>query len=495
MTFKMYFKTYFALIFTFLYFFMSLWGNLHHEPWMDELQAWQIAHISHNLVEFYHNFNSEGHPPLWHFLLYVITRFTENVWYMQLLHTCIATVCSYLILAYAPFHKWQRAAFCFGYYQLFEFGMISRCYALGFLWAALFCVLYLDSSKKLVRLAIVLGLMMNTSMYGAIMAVGLFSLLLYDFVKAQRERIPYQYSCMTVVKVLTILAGFAFCALFFMFRWEGDAKFTMQDDVDAYSKCVQLAENITNAFFTLPDFSRMDFWETNGLAVWDQNMEFTLMTFMCMGLFGLYFLKKPKVALFYIGTTSLMIFFMLYFHLGFIRHHGHLFLVLVLAFWMMPHQYTMLGKSVEYVFSILLAVQLLGGTIAWYKDLKYPFSTYGHVASFLRSQKQPYLLIGSKTTLSPMVAYIPRQEIFILEHQAFEKKMHPQTEGDKMISARLLSAAVCKVTKPHPNIYFMMYHGEIPEDSLLKMGFEMELRDSVALMTYVKDIEVYRKKD
>src|ERR1700677_3760207 len=77
---------FYSIIVTGVFFLIVLFGLIHHEMWRDELQAWLLARDSHSVFELLKNMRYDGHPPLWHFFLFLITRFTHNPVYMQALH-------------------------------------------------------------------------------------------------------------------------------------------------------------------------------------------------------------------------------------------------------------------------------------------------------------------------------------------------------------------------------------------------------------------------
>lgn len=103
---------------------------LHHEPWRDELQAWLIARDAENLQELWHNTRYEGHPILWHFLLFLAARLWPNPAAMQILHFLVAFTVAALLLFCAPFPFPLRVGLTFSYFFLYEYAVISRNYAL-----------------------------------------------------------------------------------------------------------------------------------------------------------------------------------------------------------------------------------------------------------------------------------------------------------------------------------------------------------------------------
>ncbi len=110
----------------------------HHEMWRDELQAWLLARDSGSLGQLWQNTRYEGHPLLWHLLLFPLAHATPHPAAMQGLHWVIAVGVAALILFSAPFPVAARVLLVFGYFPLYEYGAISRNYGLTVLglWAA-----------------------------------------------------------------------------------------------------------------------------------------------------------------------------------------------------------------------------------------------------------------------------------------------------------------------------------------------------------------------
>ena len=69
------------LILTFV--LLILLGVFHHELWRDETQSWLIARDSTSLLDLFRNTHYEGHPLLWHYCLYGLSRISRNPLTMQ----------------------------------------------------------------------------------------------------------------------------------------------------------------------------------------------------------------------------------------------------------------------------------------------------------------------------------------------------------------------------------------------------------------------------
>jgi hypothetical protein len=111
----------------------------HHEMWRDELQGWLLARDSGNLGQLWHNTRYEGHPLLWHLILFPLAHLTASPVAMQVVHWGVAVGVAALVLFAAPFQVWVRALIVFGYFPLYEYGAISRNYGLTVLGLWLAC--------------------------------------------------------------------------------------------------------------------------------------------------------------------------------------------------------------------------------------------------------------------------------------------------------------------------------------------------------------------
>ena len=160
----------------------------HHEMWRDELQAWSIAASSSSLRELLANSRHEGHPAVWYIVLYGISRWFHNPLAMQLFHVAIGTVSIFVLCSYSPFRLWQRLFLACGYFMFFEYYVLSRNYALGVLALWIFCALRAHYPGDVLLSAVALGLLANTSSFGAIIAAGLGLLLILEILQKEGRR-------------------------------------------------------------------------------------------------------------------------------------------------------------------------------------------------------------------------------------------------------------------------------------------------------------------
>ncbi len=186
---------------------------LTHEPWRDEVQAWLIARNSDTLGALVHNSRSEGHPLLWFVLLWLPARLTRSLVALQVVHLAIAIAAAACVLWRAPFARWQRVIFIFGYFPLYEYGVIARNYALGMLLLFVACILASRRPRPYVLLAGVIVLMASTSAYALLLGAALGTAVVADdWARWRWYREPPPWRSFTVAVGGLVVGGIAAAA-------------------------------------------------------------------------------------------------------------------------------------------------------------------------------------------------------------------------------------------------------------------------------------------
>ena len=122
-----------------LYIFISLVGVFNHVLWRDEMQGWLVAVGSSNVFELWKNNAPSGHPIIYPFLTFISSLIYEKPLSMQLMQWSLAAICVFIFLRRAPFSKFQKLLFAFGYFPFWEYCLISRHYV---------CLLYTSPSSR-----------------------------------------------------------------------------------------------------------------------------------------------------------------------------------------------------------------------------------------------------------------------------------------------------------------------------------------------------------
>ena len=144
--------------------YMALIGyaGVHHAMWRDEAQAWLIARDADGIAGLFDNLRYEGHPALWHLLLFGLNRISDDPNLMLALNFVLMSVATALVLWCLPLRTSERILFPFGTYMLFEYSVKARSYGLATLLVVLLCLAWPRRADRPLRLALVLALLANT---------------------------------------------------------------------------------------------------------------------------------------------------------------------------------------------------------------------------------------------------------------------------------------------------------------------------------------------
>ncbi|MDX2227933.1 MAG: hypothetical protein SFY92_12685 [Verrucomicrobiae bacterium] len=312
--------------------FLSLTTLLHHELWRDEWQAWMIAKASPTFWDLYKNTRYEGHPALWFVCLQGLTRLSENPLAMQLFHWGLMLTSAALMLARGPFPLWAKTLLLFGYFPLFEYGIISRNYAWSVLLLFAFCAV--GESRKPSTLAarlVLLALLPHTNVFGMI-----FSILLMAYLVGTWMESP-ETGKMRRRRDLWILFGGGLLwgtSLLGAIHWVSPPPDHIWAGKEQYFLSVewmlQTLSALWNAYVPVPE-PAVGFWNTNILStIWLKAMLGVLLWIFLAGTF----LKRKKLLLLFTAGTLCVLAFFYTRYFGYTRHHGHLFLWLIVCLWL-----------------------------------------------------------------------------------------------------------------------------------------------------------------
>ena len=140
----------------------------HHEMWRDETLAWMIVRTAHSPAGLFAALHYDGHPGLWHLLLWPATWVTTDPVAIKVVHAPIGLAIIGLVALASPFSRLERVLILGGYYLGFEYLVISRNYAIGILLALLHAQARVRAPDKVLLNSALLALMANTNVYAAI---------------------------------------------------------------------------------------------------------------------------------------------------------------------------------------------------------------------------------------------------------------------------------------------------------------------------------------
>ncbi|MBC3538495.1 hypothetical protein ACFSC6_16080 [Rufibacter sediminis] len=402
----------FALVFTLVYALLLAYLLPFHELWVDETEPWLLALYSDSYSDLLYNKRFEGHPNLWYSLLFVITRFTDNLQALKITHFFFSVGFVFVFLRHAPFHRIIRLLFCFGYYGLFEYGMISRLYAPELFTLFMICAFYPKRFSHWYLYILLLVLNAQTHLFGLYFS-GIMGLFLFSEKFRLWDNIPYHQNISSRKLVFGISLWILGCGFSF---WSitHTLGFAHPHLWDPY-KFQQACTRIWQAFFPVPEFT-FDFWNTSFLRT---KYEIPLSLLLSVLIFVLFKPKKLFAALTLL-FIALFYFFAFRFELS-LRHHAHFFLFTVALFWVATHyipftsslnlksgpSFNWQTRALHYLLLGATFTQFLAGLYAVSMDYKHSFYPGKESASFLQKYYPNYFLATTQEfTSSTTGAYL-----------------------------------------------------------------------------------------
>ena len=165
--------------------------SAHHEFWRDEVRALSIAMDASSLSDLFRLMQDEGHPILWHLLLYGAYHATGSKLVLPVLSMILAGMAVFLLAFFSPFPTWLKALFIFSGLPLYEYSVMARNYGISMLLLFACAHLYqLRRSHPVVPfgLGIILALLANTNIHSLILASLLLGLWCWDTFVTEKNR-------------------------------------------------------------------------------------------------------------------------------------------------------------------------------------------------------------------------------------------------------------------------------------------------------------------
>ncbi len=435
--------SWFAPALTAVYALVLFYAMLHHEMWRDEIQPWLLARDSAGVLDLLRNMKYEGHPPLWHLLLMPITRLTSSPFAMQILHLAIASTTVFVIAKYAPFKPLHKILLVFGYFPLYEYGLISRHYALALLLVVVTCVLLKQRHQKPLRLALALFLMSYTHVLACIVAISVMAGLALEYF-LNRQTLAEDRT----VNLRRNYAGFALAAAGILL-----SMLQMNPAADAprggwflaldHWRGWEIAMNALGAFSAglgldsaQTQLARSYFTETMGLDLagpdFSPGLATPLKIILPMAVAGALatpiacYWKKPAALAIYLCCITGLLTFSYMVSLHFVRHYGFLLIAILLLVWS-GRYFTFRFRNQEReegntsppaaspvigtLLTVFLAVHAFSGLKAVADDVERPFSFGKQTAAYIEAEGLDSLpMIGERDYIaSTVVGHLQRK--------------------------------------------------------------------------------------
>jgi hypothetical protein len=385
-----------------------------HEFWRDELQSWMLATDQANLTTVLARVRYEGHPSLWYVSLWFVSRLRHDPISMQILHGLTATATVFLMAAFAPALRWQRVLLCASYFVLFEYAVISRNYASGMLALIAFAALVSRRPTAYVSAALLLVVAINSNAFAAMMTL---MICLWVALRWQVDGRPFPRRF--VAGVTIVAAGFLLA--FLQMRAPADRNWSPTlFDLDPM-RAGKMAAAVWRSFVPIPSPGRA-WWATNFLDFEPITNKLNII----QGVLGIamFFLatwllpNRRQVRLLWVLGASMLVVFGYVKYTGSLRHHGHFFVLFLVAWWLGSAR-DAVETSAEadsrrtWIFNAILTAQAIAGVTTSIADTLMPFSSSREVAQYLRMHYQNFALMGQVDySTAPVAAHLHQPMYF-----------------------------------------------------------------------------------
>ena len=385
---------------------VNLFTILHHEPWLDEAQAWLIARDA-SLLGLLKQMNYEGSPALWHLILLPFAKAGLPYIWESLVHLVIATAMIAVFVLGAPFSRTTKVLFVFSYYMAYEFSVLARCYSLGVLLMFLIAAMHEQRFRHPVGYGLLVLLLSNANVFTLFVASALALRFGYEIVRGRDSVDNRKLACLGLA---VMGLGMALAVLQLIPAPDNEHGATVN-----LVRLRNFPRAIGAAFFP------------NG---GDQNT-YALVAATILAAALLSILRRPG-ALFVVlwSFAALSYVFVFKYHAS-RRHHALLFMILMFGLWIARYEPDV------YWFGLKTRLQRLYARIDFsglarrgidfclfvgvafclkmhYEDIRYPFSASRETATFLLDhglEGRP-IVAHDSCSASAVLAHLPRRQFW-----------------------------------------------------------------------------------
>lgn len=355
----------------------------HHEMWRDELQPWGVVTHSKSFAELVENKKYEGHPILWFFLLWMISKFTEVPASIQAITFLVSLIAAWFIIFKSPFTVLQKVLIVSGYYFFYEYTVISRDYVLAIAMIAAICSLWKSPEKDAGWLIVLFFLLCFTEVYASIISVclsiTLFSQPFFRTGDTHRNRNGWWFP-------MAALSGFLLSYITTVPPDDSELNYPVKFVFDR-AHLIRVLGDFWNGFVPIPKLQE-HFWSS---SLWyETTLAATLGAILLIVLVAGSFPYRSLFIFLLISFSGILL-FMYFKYSGYQRHFGHLFIIYICYEWIKRYDPVVPGISKfqkisgAFIFYSILSINTVLGISFAAADWILPFSDGEKTANYIRS--------------------------------------------------------------------------------------------------------------
>ncbi len=435
----------FAIILTILFSIVAGIGKYHHEMWRDELEG--LMKVTANVSPF--NISYYSSLVYYSFLEAIVNLSPNPATAYQVCHLLFITLAVYIFNRYSPFSYLQKVLFTFGYFMLFEYGIISRPYSFSIL--LIFTSVYLITRRKrnYILTAIVLVVLANHRLFDAFASLSLTVYALLHTINALKGKTIHPGEKRELlVAILLLVAGWGLIsAQYYILKSTGPG-FTTAGQAPYY----MTVRTIWNAFVPIPELANYHFWNTNiipfplgypkgvDFEIQYKNVVTAMISIGILLVSVVIFSRKMPVLITFTVHTLLQLLFLQYVSVHFMRYQGYLFIIFIYNWWLLYHPdeevllsrvnpvtrffrkpiFASIHTGAVHLVTLFLLFQCAAGLIAYYRDTRYPFTASYSTAEFIEANGlDEHTMVGFVDYIAQPIAALLSREIYYPQIDGF----------------------------------------------------------------------------
>ena len=382
-----------------------------HVMWRDEWQAWMLAVPTPPLGELFGRLRYEGHPSLWHLLIWAAAHVWPQPIVMKLLSAAVATAVVYVVAAHAPFSRGVRVLICGGYFLLFEYAVVSRGYGLGVLALMAFAALHVRRPRAWVWQGLALAVAANANLFATLLAAAAAGVMLARWLGEGRQASARFAAGLGLFGVGLALASWQ--------MWPPPDRHyaTFVFGLDA-ERGGRVLAGFWRSFFPLPYPGR--FWWGNNVLDATLRPEGRLiglqplLGLLTLGLVTWLLPRRRAATLLWVGGAAIMAGFLYVVFPGGLRHQGYWPMLALLSLWV-GGGFATLRPLKRRLWVGLMAVGAVGGVVASAADVFMPFSASRAVGEYVAAHypADAAVIGGFDSCVSPVAGVLGRPIFYV----------------------------------------------------------------------------------
>ena len=427
-----------------------------HAMWRDELQDFLLAAASSSPFDLYLKLKYEGHPGLWHLVLWVITRFTIDPVWMQVAHLCIALGIWLLIWRASPFTILEKFLLLLSYYLFWEYFIVSRSYAIGVLLGFGFVTIIIKRPEQRFWPFVLLGLLANTSVFAAIWAIGMGVAFAFHHRSEWRSMISGAAACalLFALAVATMMPApdieFAtFMPSFKSSQLAQPLHFAIGAYVPLFRPFVGDALKWIGGWGSTlgaTPFGRDPTQQIYSLLGGDAVPQLLAILALAIPLFACWVIVRDRILLleFALIYGGILLFAQLSQYPFSPRHFGFVFVAFVGVVWLRRSLAPSPGRTSAVVLIALLAINALGGLTSLSDGVR-PYSQSRKVAEWFEKQhlEDAFIMGAQDYAASPISGYLERR-LYYLNCNCFSTYIEWSSRRQHSLNAKEIVARAAK---------------------------------------------------